>query len=86
VSAIDSYYGVHGKVDAPEDLSGKENQIAALVPEADGSITTIPGSCFADDGSCTIPQVPGRLLLAAGNDTLHPLYVLDRQQLLRSRT
>ncbi len=57
VCAIDSYYGAQGKVDAPEDLSGKDNQIAALVPEADGSITTIVGIGMAD-GTCTIPQVP----------------------------
>jgi hypothetical protein len=57
VSAIDSYYGAQGKVDAPEDLSSKFEQIAALVPEADGSITTIPGIGMAD-GTCTIPHVP----------------------------
>jgi len=57
VSAIDRYYGAQGKVDAPEDLSSKYDQVAALVPEADGSITTIDGIGM-EDGTCTIPQVP----------------------------
>ncbi|PSH04555.1 MAG: hypothetical protein CXZ00_06975 [Acidobacteria bacterium] len=57
VSAIYSYYGAQGKVNVPQDLSGKDNQIAALIPEADGSITTIACNSLAA-GTCMIPQVP----------------------------
>ena len=53
--AIDTFLTAQGPVKVPRDLSMA--MIAALVPAADGSFTTLPGTGTAQ-GTFTIPDVP----------------------------
>jgi hypothetical protein len=61
LSWVDNFWTANGPTAAPRDWTkepGPADEVAALVPQADGSLLTLKGSGNAD-GTFAIPNVPG---------------------------
>ncbi len=66
VSQIDTYWSANGSTTKAEDLSSYT--FSAVVPNGDGTYTTIPGTIGTSTGTFTIPGVPAGNYWLAFND------------------